>query len=117
MLLLYPGAVMCARPGKIDLAAAHGVVGALHAEGADVDVTNDDRGQDGAGRCMEKLSPLHAVDVQRPEGKQHDDAAHGQRQSEYDDGPENQLLSGIETQRRRMTAGYESSELTQPAPV
>src|SRR6478735_6234918 len=38
LLLLNPEVVVGARPGKIDLTAAHRVVGALHPERADVDV-------------------------------------------------------------------------------
>ena len=79
LLLLDPGAVVTARPGEVDLARAHGVVGALHAERADVDMRDHDRDQDHPDDGVDVLRPLHAVDVGDREREQHDDAGHRQR--------------------------------------
>src|SRR3546814_19184464 len=89
-------------PGEIDLASAHGLVRAFHAERADIDMRQNDGDHRHAGRSVEVLRDLHPVDIREGERKEEQDARYGKRRSPDDDRPENQLLASIDTRPGRM---------------
>src|SRR5262245_33996080 len=60
---LQPEAVMLTRPVDVDLASAHGLEGALHADRADVDVGQHDGNEQHADDAVHHLRRLHAGDV------------------------------------------------------
>ena len=104
-------------PGQIDLAIAHGVVGALHAERADIDMGDDDGDQHHADRGMDILRDLHALDVQHREGEEHQEAADRQGEAAQRHRPEDHLLTRVEAMRRRMLVADEAAEFADPANV
>jgi hypothetical protein len=90
------------RPGEIDLAAAHGVVGALHTERADIDMGDHDGDEDHAHRGVDVLRPLDAVDLDGRKREQHDDAGRREGDTTEDHRPEDQLLASVEAAGRGM---------------
>src|SRR3546814_3349547 len=74
-------------PGEIDLASAHGLVRAFHAERADIDMRQNDGDHRHAGRSVEVLRDLHPVDIRERERKEEQDARYGKRRSPDDDRP------------------------------
>src|SRR5262245_57693055 len=68
-LLLEPQAVVLTGPVLVHLAPAHGLEGALHTDGADVDVGQHDSDEGHADYAVHHLCQLHAGDVGGIEGE------------------------------------------------
>src|SRR6266513_837242 len=65
-----PKVVVLLGPIAIDAAGPHCTDGAFHADGADIDVTDDQRDHQEADECVHELRPLHAV-VAEPMKREH----------------------------------------------
>ena len=68
-------------PVEIDLAGPHSLEGALHAERADVDVSNDNRDEENSDYGVYDLRDLHPRNIRHVERKQQEDAGNGNRRS------------------------------------
>jgi hypothetical protein len=112
-----PQSVMLLRPVAVDAAAPHRLEGALHADGADVDVADDEADHQQGEPRVQALRDLHARVVRPVEGKHQ--AEPGQRQPEPTQrhAPEDDLLAGVELARRRVGTADEAAAALEPFPV
>src|SRR5882762_1115542 len=69
-LFFEPKAVVLFSPVQVDTARAHRFERALHAQGSDVDVTDDERDEQNRNDGVNPLGNLHAEDVGHVEWKQ-----------------------------------------------
>src|SRR5262249_31762387 len=107
-----PQAVVLLCPIAVNAAAPHRIEGTLHANGADIDVADDQSDQQKAYSGMQDLRELHAG-VSAPEEWKHvANAGRGKKQAPQCGTPEHELLTGIKLARRRI---YLRS-LTKPPP-
>ena len=79
-------------PVQIDLAGAHGVERAFHADRADIGMGQHDGDEDQANKAMHDLCDLHVPDGRCEEREQQQHARDRERHAAKNDRPENQLL-------------------------
>src|SRR6478735_12085131 len=101
-------------PVEIDFAGPHRLERALHSEGADIDVTEDQRDEQDRDYAVHDLRDLHSGDVGDVEWEQQQKAGERNRGTGAEDAPEHHLLSGIEPARRRVFRCDESTALPEP---
>src|SRR6266446_5660919 len=68
-LFFEPEAVVLLGPVQVDTARTHRLERALHAQGSDVDVTDDERDEQDRNDAVNPLGDLHAKDVGHVEWK------------------------------------------------
>src|SRR6476661_2424071 len=83
-------------PVYIHSAFAHGFEGALHANGADIDVTDHGRDEQHGDDAVRDLSSLHARNVCAVERKHQHITANGDGGAAENHDPIDHLLTGIE---------------------
>src|ERR1700722_2686299 len=104
-------------PVQIHFAGTHGLEGALHAEGADVDVSENQGDEQNRDAGVDCLRNLHRGNVGPIERKQQQQPGHGNRGAGTQSQPEDHLLAGVETTGGRMLRFDEAAALFQPVDV
>src|SRR5216684_6477148 len=116
-LFFEPNVVMLLRPVEIDIAGRHRLEGALHAERADVDMSNDHRDEQNGDYGVDDLRELHACDISHVERKHQQISRDNDCHSSAQGKPKHQLLAGIETPRWRVLRFDEAATLLDPFDV
>src|SRR5580704_17418624 len=93
--------MMLLGPVEIDAAGAHGFKHAFHPEGADVDVTEDDRDEENGNQAMHDLGELHSGNVRHVEREQQQISGYGHGCATTGSEPEDHFFSGVEAARLR----------------
>src|SRR6266446_9266395 len=116
-LFFEPNVVMLLRPVEIDLAGGHRLEGALHAERADVDMSNDHRDEQNGDYGVDDLRELHACDIRHVERKHQQISRDNDGHSSAQGKPKHQLLAGIETPRGGVLRFDEAATVLDPFDV
>src|SRR5690625_199797 len=98
--VLVPETVVLLGPVAVDQSGPDGGEGALHADGPDIDVAEDEADHQDTGDHVDALSQFHAVIAGPEEGKHHGQTRHHQDRATNDHAPEDQLLTGVEFSSR-----------------
>ena len=89
-------------PVQIHLTRAHGIKGAIHADGADIDMRQHRRDHQHGKQAMDDVAKLHASDVGEEEGENQQIAGNGHHRATQHSDPEHHLLPAIEAASLRM---------------
>src|SRR5258705_3443999 len=108
---------MLLRPVEVDIAGRHGLEGALHAERADVDMSNDNRDEQNGDYGVDDLRELHPRDIRQVERKHQEISRDDNCHSGAKRKPKHQLLAGIETPRWCVLRLDEAATLPDPFDV
>src|SRR5215472_11117402 len=112
--LRKPKVVVFSGPVKIDGAAAHRLEGALHADGADVNVSQHRSDEQHRDDTVDDLGILHRLDRCSVEREDQHITADRHRYATEHHNPIDQLLASVETLGRRMVLPDNTAATPQP---
>src|SRR5262249_54639093 len=112
-----PAVVVLLCPVAIDAPGPHRVDGAFHADGTDVDMTDDQRDHQQPDDSVYELRQWHPVVTEPMKRKHQRETACQRRQAAEQDAPEHQLLTGIEAVGRRLVRVIVEESAKAPKPV